>query len=238
MVKKQGETGKVAEGSKGILKACRDLQRIWRRFLEMRALPRCAAESSICSINYNSPPSLTPAILRHLFPFNVPTIREWNPGIHIQHYGWCNRIQPASPLPPLHFHPFTHTHWHKHRFTPPQTIPCGYLDVLSIRKWKWEREQIKALCHLRCLVHAVRFFLAAELIWRVNRFTDGEIVGPKRTETHSVCGLTCTLPCQGGVLPVLRSLHLAAIWIPRLHLFGWDCFHAALMEVWWNCITD
>lgn len=51
-----------------------DLQRI-QRFLEMRALPRCAAESSICSINYNSPPPPSP-VLRHLFPFNGTTIRE------------------------------------------------------------------------------------------------------------------------------------------------------------------
>lgn len=117
--------------------------------------------------------------------------------LFIWHSGFRHSVEIAD----IFLHSMdTHTLPNTHTHTPPQTIPCGYLDVLSIRKWKWEREQIKALCHLRCLVHAVRFFLAAELIWGVNRFTDGEIVGPQEDTSRTLfAGVTCALPCRRGV---------------------------------------
>lgn len=183
-----GPEGRGSRGMAGrfylILKDCRDLERIgdfWKWECCPDAMQR-AASAVLITIAPPPIPSLAPAVLCHLFPFNGPTIREWNPGIHIQHCGWCNPLQAASPCPPIS--PHSHRHFEK--------IPCGYLDVLSIRKWKWETEQIKALCHPRCLVHVLRFFLAAELIWWANRFADGEIVGPRRTEAHRE-----TLPCQG-----------------------------------------
>lgn len=211
----------------------------------MRALPRCAAESSICSINYNSPP------LPHPCRTLPPVSFQW------PRYTWVKSRKPHSalwlmqshttciPLPLLDLHPLTppgHTHTrargqiHTDRYTPPQTIPCWYLDALSIRKWKWEREQIMALCHLRCLVHVVRFFLAAELMWWVNRFTDGEIVGPKRTEVYSVCGMTCTfavsgLCCARVVVATYCSYLNPKITSAQLGLFS-CCSHGGMVKLY------
>lgn len=96
-----------------------------RRFPKMRALPRCAAEISICNINYNSPPSLTLTALHHLFPFNGLTVQERNPGILIQHRGWCNPIQIA---------PTPQATWRYHKQS-----PGGDPEALSVKKWKLER---------------------------------------------------------------------------------------------------
>lgn len=119
----------------------------------MRALTRCVTESSICSINYNSTRTIPPL---------PPVSFQW------PQYTWVKSRKPHSalwlmqshttciPLPLLELHslkttpqlpilPHTHAHTHTDRYTPAQIIPCWYLDVLSIKNWKWEREQIKAL---------------------------------------------------------------------------------------------
>lgn len=72
-----------------------------------------------------------------------------------------------------------------------------------LRSETWREDAQKALYHLRCPACALCFLLTAELIWKVNRFTDGEIVSPVRTEAHSVCSMMRVLPCQGCVVPVL-----------------------------------
>lgn len=131
MVKKQGEMEEVAGGFNRILKACRDLQRILRRFLEMRALPRCAAESSICSINYNSPPPsplpYSATCFLSMAPLYVSEIQESTFSTTADAISY--NLHPSSHH--LCLHPIQP---HIRRHTPPQTIPCGYLDVLSIRK--------------------------------------------------------------------------------------------------------
>lgn len=193
----------------------------------MRALPRCAAESSICSINYNSP-------LPHPHRTLPPVSFQW------PHYTWVKSRNPHSVLwlmqsrttcipmppptalpPPIHPHKDTHSHTH----TPPQTIPCEYLDVLSIRWWTWEREQIKALRYLGCVVHAFSFFLAAEWILLLNSFADDRD-SQGGTEAHFVAAWFV----RSYVRSLLWSLHITAVWIQRLHMLIWDCFHSALWK--------
>lgn len=95
-----------------------------------------------------------------------------------------------------------HPHLKPHEDTT-NNPPVGIRKPYLLRSESWREDAQKALCHLRCPARALCFFLTAELIWKVKRFADGEIVSPVRTEAHSVCSVTLALPCQGGVAPVL-----------------------------------
>lgn len=92
-------------------------------------------------------------------------------------------------LPPHHLHLKTNT---TQVHTPPQPIPCGYRDVLSIsEESEKEKEQIKAPCHPRCLVHAhCFFFLLLNWFGEPTVHLMERLPAPKRTEAHSVCGVT------------------------------------------------
>lgn len=197
--------------------------------------------ASAALITMAAPPSPCPRVF-HTLP---PVFFKW----HHDTWALSRKLHPAPRLmqsrttccmPPLPLPPGLHlltplplclspshcTHTHTH--------PCWYLDVLSIRTWKWGRVQIQALSRKiscsrgSCLPGWID--VASRLLrwWR---------------------GLE---PCQTlSVLPPLPSASAAAstplLWplrhitllpgILRLHRPTLDC-HAALVEGCWNRTRD
>lgn len=252
MVEKQRETQEVAGRIKWIPQACGDLPRRFREdFWKLEHCPdavRLVASAGLITITPHSRAFRTPP----------PVFFQW------RHYRWAtsrkaesstpadaitpNLLHSPPPLPPpllgLHsltpsgflqdFSPRATTHTHTPLTAPPRTIPCRYLDVLSIREWKWGRAQIQPLSHKISCPRGSFLPGWIDVASRLPRWWRGRRALRNPERAVSAARRAC-LPaaaraafrrCYGRLVLLLLP------GIPRLPPLASDCFHSALEGSW------
>ena len=124
VVKKQWEIEEVAERFKRIPKVAGICREFGGVFWKWEHCPDVLCGSSICSINYNSPPPSTPPYSTTCFlsmaSLYVSKIQESTFSTRADAITYNQHPPPTSPsyYPPAHAHTHTHTDTHQHQQSP------------------------------------------------------------------------------------------------------------------------